>query len=835
VCCRPLQHTNCPPSLEPLPLETYRKKRDFKRTPEPAGGKADRRSESLSFCIQKHAARRLHYDFRLELDGVLKSWAVPKGPSLDPSEKRLAVHVEDHPLEYGSFEGAIPAGEYGAGTVILWDRGRWIPKEDPHEGYKKGKLKFELVGEKLRGGWTLARMGGRSGEGGKNWLLLKERDATARPLAEGDILDERPESVAGGPVLDDAPRAKLPARLEPQLATLSTDPPTGPDWVHEIKWDGYRALCRIDDGRARLFSRSGKDWTREMAGIARAAETLPVRNAWLDGEVVVLQADGRTSFQALQNALKGDGSATLTYFAFDLPFLDDRDLRPLPLVARKQELAALLARAAAKDVLRFGEHVEADGAAFFREATRLGVEGIVSKQRDSKYEGKRTTTWRKIRTQKRQEFVIGGFTDPAGGRVGLGALLLGVNEGGGLRYVGRVGTGFDDRLLRHLRARLATLEQKTSPFTTAVVKPPKASHFVRPELVGEVGFTEWTDEGQLRHPVFLGLREDKPATDVVRERPVVLPKTSGESAVAGVRLTHPDRVFWPEVGVTKLELAHYYEHVAPWMLPYVAERPLSLLRAPEGHTGERFFHKHVDKGWPAALRRVEIQEGGKKVTYVMVADAAGLVGLAQMGVLEIHPWGSRADRIEQPDVLIFDLDPGPDVGWRKLVEAAAHTRVYLHELELTSFVKTTGGKGLHVVVPIEPRAEWDEAKAFAESVAVELAKRDPKLFVATMSKAARPGKIFVDYLRNGRSQTAVAAFSTRARPGAPVSTPLRWHELLAEETADRWNVRNLSRRLASLKADPWEGFFELRQGIPVTVTPGRAAARGAARRRSARR
>jgi bifunctional non-homologous end joining protein LigD len=819
-----------------LPLETYRKKRDFKRTPEPAGGKAAAAAERLSFCIQKHAARRLHYDFRLELDGVLKSWAVPKGPSFDPSEKRLAVHVEDHPLEYGSFEGTIPAGEYGAGTVILWDRGRWIPKEDPHEGYKKGKLKFELVGEKLRGGWTLARMGGRAGEGGKNWLLLKERDATARPLAEGDVLDERPESVAGGPALDDAPRARLPARLEPQLATLFDDPPTGADWVHEIKWDGYRALCRIDDGRARLYSRSGKDWTREMARVARAAETLPVKNAWLDGEVVVLQADGRTSFQALQNALKGDGSAALTYFVFDVPFLDDRDLRGLPLVARKQELAALLARAGAtaKDVLRYGDHVEADGVAFFREASRLGVEGIVSKHRDSKYESKRTTTWRKIRTQKRQEFVIGGFTDPAGTRVGLGALLLGVNEEGGLRYVGRVGTGFDDRLLRELYARLSRLEQKTSPFTPGPVKPPKASHFVRPELVGEVGFTEWTDEGQLRHPVFLGLREDKRATDVVREQPAAPTKATGESEVAGVRLTHPDRVFWPEVGVTKLELVRYYQHVAPVMLPHVAERPLSLLRAPEGHTGERFFHKHVDKGWPTALRRVEIEEGGKKVTYVMVVDAAGLVALAQMGVLEIHPWGSRADRVEEPDVLIFDLDPGPDVPWRKLVEGAAHTRVFLHEMGLTTFVKTTGGKGLHVVLPIEPRAEWDEAKAFTEGVAVELARRDPKLFTATMAKSARPGKIFVDYLRNGRGQTAVAAYSTRARPGAPVSTPLRWDELLAEETADRWNVRNLPRRTSSLKTDPWEGFFDLRQRIPES-SGARSAARAPARRRSARR
>jgi bifunctional non-homologous end joining protein LigD len=824
------------------PLDRYHKKRNFGQTPEPEGATPPGHRERLSFCIQKHAARRLHYDFRLELDGVLKSWAVPNGPSLDPAEKRLAVHVEDHPLEYGSFEGVIPPGQYGAGTVVLWDRGRWIPREDPHEGYRQGKLKFDLVGEKLRGAWTLVRMGGRAGEDGKNWLLIKERDATARPLADGDVLDERPESVAGAPAIDDAPVATLPAQLAPQLATLTTDAPAGPEWLHELKYDGYRALCRVEGGAARIFSRSGKEWTREMASVARAASALPLDDAWLDGEVVVFGPDGRTSFQALQNALAEKRDDALAYVVFDLPFLDGRDLRALPLVARKQELAALVARAApAGDVIRFGDHVEGDGPAFFRQAAGLGVEGIVSKRRDAPYESTRTTTWRKVRCQKRQEFVVAGFTAPAGSRVGLGALLIGVYDRGALVYVGRVGTGFDDATLRTLRTRLDAMRIETSPFAPGEIAPPKGSTFVRPELVAEVVFTEWTSDGQLRHPTFQGFREDVRAIDVVRERPAETPtvtarrtkarKAAGQppvsppsgtvaktrkdaaATVAGVRLTHPERLLWPEVGVTKQELAQFYESIAAWMVPHLDGRPLSLVRGPQGHTGEQFFHKHVGKGWPDAIRLTNVREGGKEITYAMVADAAGLVGLAQMDVLEIHPWGSRHDQIEKPDRIIFDLDPDPALPWRRIVEAAAHVRVFLHDLGLTSFVKTTGGKGLHVVVPIARKLEWDEVKSFSGAVASTLAKRDRALFTASMAKSARTGKVYVDFLRNGRGQTAVAAYSTRARAGAPVSTPLRWDELLSESSGDRWNVRNLPKRLGSMKADPWEGFFEERQGV----------------------
>jgi bifunctional non-homologous end joining protein LigD len=793
-------------------LDPYRRKRDFRRTPEPAGGGASERRRGLAFVVQKHAARRLHYDFRLELGGTLKSWAVPKGPCLDPAEKRLAVHVEDHPLEYGNFEGVIPPGQYGAGSVIVWDHGRWIPQGDPDHGYRTGKLKFELVGEKLRGGWTLARMGGRAGEGGKNWLLLKERDAHARGLAAGDVLEERPESVATDRPADTAPRVPLPRKLAPQLATLAAEPPPGPKWLHELKYDGYRALCRIQGGQARIFSRSGKDWTREMAALGHALAALPVDDAWIDGEVVVFRPDGRTSFQALQHALSEGRDDLLCFVAFDLPFVDGRDLRALPLVTRKHELAAVLAGVAGHTI-RFGDHVEGQGSAFLRHANHLHVEGIVSKRRDAPYESRRTTTWRKVRCQRRQELVIGGFTPPAGGRVGLGALVLGVHDGGALRYAGRVGTGFDDATLKMLRSRLEALERATSPFAPGTPAPPRGSRFVRPELVCEVTFTEWTDDGQLRHPVFQGLREDKPAADVVRERPVALPAKPGDTTVAGVRLTHPDRVLWPDVGVSKIELARFYEAIAAWMLPHLAGRPLSLLRAPDGLGGEQFFHKHIGKGWPDALERVRVREGGREVTYAMVADAAGLVALAQMDVLEIHPWGARHDRIEQPDRMILDLDPDPELPWRRLVEAAAHVRIVLHDAGLTSFVKTTGGKGLHVVVPIARRLEWKDVKSIAAGYARALAARDPSLFTASMAKEARRHRVYVDYVRNARGQTAVAAYSTRARPGAPVSAPLRWDELLGESSADRWTVRNVPRRLAALRADPWEGFARLRQQL----------------------
>jgi bifunctional non-homologous end joining protein LigD len=798
-----------------MPLDDYRRKRDFRRTPEPAGKAAP--GKGGRFVVQRHAARRLHYDFRLELDGVLKSWAVPKGPSLDPAEKRLAVHVEDHPLEYGNFEGTIPAGEYGAGEVVLWDRGRWDPVGDPDEGYRRGKLKFTLHGDKLRGGWTLARMGGRSGEGGKNWLLLKERDVEAREATAGDIVAERPESVAA------IARSPLPERVRPQLAVVTDAPPSGDDWLHEIKYDGYRALCRVDGGRARMYVRSGQDWTDRFRPVARACAALPVETAWLDGEVVVLDDEGRSSFEALQQALGGDGREALRYVVFDLLHLDGADLRALALEQRKQRLAALVRRAAG-DTLRYGDHVVGRGAAFLRQVCDHGLEGIVSKRRDAPHREGRHADWRKARCAGGGEFVIGGFTDPAGSREGLGALLLGAHEDGGLIYVGRVGTGFSDATLRELRRRLDALEQPASPFAAFPDVPP-ATHWTRPVLVATVTFTNWTREGRLRHPVFVGLREDKAAAEVERDRPAARdspgPRRADETTeVEGVRITHPDRVLWPEVEVTKIELARYYVGVAEWMLPQVAGRPLAVVRGPRGHVGTTFFQKHLAPGMPEPVRGVRIRDEEGEQDHLVIDDVAGLVALVQMDVLEIHVWGTLADEVERPDRMVLDLDPDEAIAWSVVVDAARAARLRLEHLGLESFVKTTGGKGLHVVVPLARRHTWSEMKAFARAVSADLARRLPDAFTINPAKAARRDKIYLDYLRNGRGATAIAAYSARARPGAPVSVPLAWEELDASLRPGAFTVRTVLERLAALPTDPWERLATVRQSI---TAPMRAA------------
>lgn len=807
-----------------MPLDEYRRKRDFKKTPEPDGGTVE--PAGGFFCIQHHHARREHYDFRLELDGVLKSWAVPKGPSLDPQEKRLAVHVEDHPLEYGSFEGAIPAGEYGAGDVLLWDIGRWEPLGDPHDGYAKGKLKFFLRGEKLRGGWTLARMGGKAGEGGKNWLLLKERDAEAKPATAGDILRERPESVHG------LARVALPARVTLQLATPADVAPDGDQWLHEIKYDGYRALCRIEGGVARLFTRAGLDWTARFHGIGEAASALPVDDAFLDGEIVVLGEDGRSRFEALQEALSDPTHAPLTYVVFDLLFEDGIDLREQPLERRKARLASLLRRGTAPDVLRYGDHVVGRGPGFLREACAHGLEGIVSKRRDAPWRAGRTPDWLKVRCGQRQEVVIGGFTDPGGGgRGGLGALLAGVHDDGRLVYAGRVGTGFSMATLDRLRAQLGAIERTTSPFAPFDDVPP-GTHWVEPTLVAEVRFTNWTRDARMRHPVFVGLREDKPAAEVVRESASPPPARTAEPAppaprarrpdaptsLEGVRLTHPDRALWPEVGVTKLELATYYVAVADWILPHVAGRPLSLVRGPRGWNGTTFFQKHRSDGLPEPIRTVDVadEEDEGPVPHVMIEDVAGLVGLVQVDVLEIHVWGARADRVEKPDRVVFDLDPDEGLPWASVVAGARAVRLRLETLGLDSVVKTTGGKGLHVVVPLDRRHGWELVKAFARGVAVDMAKRLPDHFTASSAKADRRGRIYLDWLRNTRGATAVAAFSARARAGAPVSTPLAWDEI---ETVvpSSLTVRTVPARLAGLQADPWASLATTRQRLGATV------------------
>ncbi len=864
-----------------MALEVYRQKRNFRITPEPAGRLAKKKAGRLSFVIQKHAASHLHYDFRLELNGVLLSWAVPKGPSLDPNDKRLAMHVEDHPLEYGEFEGIIPPKQYGAGTVLLWDRGVWVPKEDPVAGYKKGKLKFDLEGEKLSGGWTLVRSRGGKYGGDKAWLLIKEDDEFARRPPEALVVDDKPRSVATGRTIDEiaaerdrewhsnrsvadnvkrgsvrkpAPRAKLakiqigvrapmPEFVEPQLATLVKQMPTGDDWIAEMKYDGYRMLCRIENGTARLFSRNAKEWTANFDTIARAAARLPVENAWLDGEIVVLEPDGRTSFQALQNALSIADKSRLHYFLFDVPYLNGFDLRKTPLVERKRVLQSVLE--SPPDLLRFSSHVEGEGAEFFNAACKLELEGVIAKLADSPYYAGRNRNWVKVKCSMRQEMVIGGFTDPEGSRTGLGALLLGVYEAdGGLRYSGKVGTGFNAASLTSLRKRLGALEQKTPAFSN----PPRGAearraHWVKPELVAEIAFTEWTDDGTLRHPSFQGLREDKKASEVFRERPA--PNVGSASAhtvkaarataatsappasrrgkgsaqkasadvIAGIQLSNPDKLLFPEAGLSKRDLARYYEAIGEWIVPQLQRRPLSLVRCPNGWQKPCFYQKNADPSVDRAIDRVKVETSDGPATYMMANSVSAVVALVQMGVLEIHPWGATAGKLGFPDRIVFDFDPDDDLPWQAVVEAVHLIRTLLDEIGLRGFLKTTGGKGLHVVVPIEPTLRWSAIKGFSRAIAELFAGTFPDRFTAKISKATRRGKIFVDYLRNDEGSTAIAAYSIRARANAPVAMPVAWEELGKEVRFDHFNVRNVPARLKRLKRDPWADLLNVRQTV----------------------
>jgi bifunctional non-homologous end joining protein LigD len=877
-----------------MSLRTYQQKRHFDRTPEPKG--ASRRSAGRSFVVQKHAASHLHYDFRLELDGVLKSWAVPKGPCLDPSVKRLAMQVEDHPVEYGSFEGIIPQGEYGGGTVMLWDQGEWEPIGDPDEGYRTGKLKFKLRGQKLHGGWMLVRTGMHksSDSDRRQWLLFKERDEDARPMSDGDVLEEEPLSVVTGRNMPDIaadqdatwnvhsngkPKrqtrtartfsplssgaegpgvrgrsrklsarkparrkaARLPASNDVELATRAAEAPDGADWVHEVKFDGYRILCQLDHGHVALMSRNHKDWTERFAAIADAARTLPVKQAILDGEIVALRSDGVSDFQALQNAIHDRRAGSLHYFLFDVLFLDGEDLTQQPLIERKQKLETLLNQKGIPVNFHYSEHIEGSGPDFLREACKRGLEGIVSKRRDRPYLPGRGTDWLKIKCVQTDEFVIGGYTNPAGERQGFGALLVGYHDtGGNLHYAGKVGTGFNDRTLKDLYRKVQGLEQQASPFADRL-RLPRGTHWVAPQLVAQIAFGSRTREGILRHASFQGLREDKPADDVKQEKPQPLAKLLGDGKshgtrskrseasadsgaydrvkeqFAGVRLTSPDKVLYPEQGITKLELANYYRGIADWMLPHIADRPLVLVRCPEGREKECFYQKHPRQGTPENLRRIPIKEKTKFEDYVIADDAGGLISLAQIGALEIHAWGSRADKLELPDRLIFDLDPDPTVAWESVVDGARQVRDFLEQLGLTSFVKTTGGKGLHLVVPIERTHDWDEAKAFCKLVADAIVRADPDKFTANMAKAKRPNKIFVDYLRNGRGATAIVPYSPRARAGAPVSTPLTWQELSAKVRSDQYTIRNLFKRIKALKRDPWHAVGKTRQSLDEPI------------------
>jgi bifunctional non-homologous end joining protein LigD len=825
-------------------LDTYRQKRDFERTPEPKGHRRGKGPAApLGFVVQKHAARRLHYDLRLELDGVLKSWAVPKGPSLVPGERRMAVAVEDHPIEYGSFEGVIPRGEYGAGTVVVWDRGTWHPIGDPRTGLASGKLTFRLEGEKLRGRFHLVRTRGSSGAK-TTWLLLKADDAQAERTSAGEITATEPASVLTGRSLEQvaaeatrvwsrgtaeiepprittpgdpsgvagARRAKVPASVRPQLATLVDAPPQGDDWLHEIKLDGYRLLARKEQGRVALTTRSGQDWTERFASIALALEELSARSAILDGEVVALDQRGRSDFQRLQQAL-GGAAARLAYYAFDLLALEGWDLRQAPLVERKRLLRSILAEGDGASVVRFSDHVRGRGPAFHREACAEGLEGVVSKRADAPYRSTRTKTWLKSKCKKRQELAIVGFTEPGGARSGFGALVLGAKDGAGVfRYCGKVGTGFDGETLLGLRRELERHRTKHPPVAGA----PKLRgvSWVTPTLVAEISFTEWTRDGSARHPVFLGLRADKSPDEVTIDAPKPPPRApQPRNEVAGVHLSTPERIYWPDAGITKSELAGHYERVASRILPLIALRPLTLLRCPEGHEGECFYQKHANDSLPATIPRVTVKR--REAPYTMIRDLPSIIELVQLGTLELHVWGALADRVDRPDILVFDLDPDPSVPWRRLADTARALRELLADLGLLAFVRATGGKGLHVVTPIVRRPTWPAVKDFTHAVARTLVREAPRHYTTSMTKARRTGKIFLDTFRNAPDATAIASYSTRASVGAPVAAPLFWEEIEGPKGPPIFRLRDMEARLR--EADPWATFEASRRLVTAAA------------------
>jgi len=869
-------------------LSAYRGKRDFSKTPEPAGGAAGapERDKRL-YVVQKHDATNLHYDLRLELDGVLKSWAVPKGPCLDPSKKPLAVHTEDHPIEYGSFEGVIPKDQYGGGTVMIWDTGHWEPIGDPHEAYGKGDFKFRLHGRKLRGEWALVKMGGKAAEDGNNWLLLKKKDGESRPVDEYDILAQQARSAATGRTMkeiadasdliwsegraqagapneagisptvahrtstivdtsapDGAKKRTQPDIFAPQLAQSDTIIPDGDDWIHEVKLDGYRLVAMIDRGHVRLMTRNKLDWTDRFQRIAEALRELPVDQAILDGEVVVLDSRGVPDFQLLQNAFKGKMTGpprAMAYYVFDLPHAGGYDLSRVPIEQRKTLLRTILARADLEPTVHYCDHIVGKGPTVFEQAIAGGFEGIISKRLGSHYEPRRSYAWLKFKGVTSQDFVVAGFTKPTGSRHGFGSLVLGQYEDGNLYYRGRVGSGFTDDSLESINADLRTRVRKASPFTVrADIPAAKGVTWVQPELVAHVEFSGWSDDGIPRHPVFKGLRPEMNPEDVVADNPLdrrsraghgstSSTRTQGTSAkvskpdvvrarrapedavVLGVRISNPNRNVYPEAAVTKKEVAEYYTAVAEAVVPQMASRPLSIVRCPLGLAGESFYQKHLGKGFPEDIHEMSIPNDPDLLMYI--TDAKGLVSLVQMGVLEIHPWGCRMDNADRPDRLIFDLDPGEGIEWEHIVASAHFLRQYLGDLGLESFVKTSGGKGIHVVVPIQRRSSWNEAKVFTRAIAQDIVRIAPRNFVAVANPPLRKQRIYIDYLRNTRGATAVGAYSTRAREGALVSTPLDWDELTPEATPDKFTVRTVPLRLATPGSDPWARIGGVVQSI----------------------
>ncbi|MNJ29398.1 putative DNA ligase-like protein [compost metagenome] len=808
------------------PLQDYARKRNFDATPEPAGkpSRGKQTAHALQYCIQKHDASHLHYDFRLELDGTLKSWAIPKGPSLDPSVRRLAVHVEDHPLDYANFEGHIPEGHYGAGDVIVWDRGLWIPEDDPHKAYAKGKLRFRLQGEKLSGTWNLFRthLAGKK----EQWLLVKSDDAQARAQADYDILEAEPDSVlsertlitrnepkastsktrSASKALTAAQKATLPATLKPQLATLVESPPKG-DWRYEVKFDGYRILARIEDGEVRLFTRNGHDWTARLPSQAKALARLKLRSAWLDGEMVVTNEQGVADFQALQNAFDATRDEQIIYYLFDLPFLNGLDLRQCPLQQRRTALAAVLEKADA-ECLRFSADFNEPVESLLDSACKMDIEGLIGKRQDSPYVNRRSNDWIKLKCQQRQEFVIVGYTDPKGSREAFGALLLALHDpdSGELRYAGKVGTGFSNTTLNNIRQRLAPLEVRKAQFGN----PPRGAeatgvHWLKPQLLAEVAYAQMTREGVVRHSVFHGLRDDKPARSIGLEQPVKNPVNT-----PALHLTHPERIVDASSGISKRQVAEYYALVAPWILPHLKRRPVALVRAPDGLAGELFFQKNAAQLNIPGLESHDKAEAGQAL--MIIDQAATLLGAVQMNTLELHTWNATAKDFDKPDRFILDLDPDPALPWKAMLEATQLTLALLDELGLQAFLKTSGGKGMHIVVPLTRRASWDEVKTFSQAIVQHLAGLFPERLSAVSGPKNRVGRIFIDYLRNSKGATTVCAYSIRAREGLPVSVPIRREELTALKGANQWTLRNLGERLAE-DADPWAGYSKVRQAI----------------------
>ena len=845
-------------------LSTYQAKRDFKRTLEPAGahGKSKAKSKrKLRYLVQKHAARREHYDFRLEWDGVLLSWAVPKGPSENPDDKRLAVHVEDHPVEYGDFEGTIPQGEYGGGTVMLWDRGTWSPLLDVDEGLEKGKLSFDLKGERLKGHWALVRLRARSKSDKDNWLLIKELDDHVSRKGK-PLVTRETTSVASGRSMDEiargtkvwhsnksatkAKRAKtspirskkksarpLPAFVKPQLATLVDGPPTGDGWLHEIKYDGYRAITALAGGDVRISTRNGLDWTDKFHGLVPALAQLPCDNALIDGEIVVTDAEGRTDFGALQDSLSNGGGG-IGYYVFDVLRLDGKNLRETPLLARKATLKSLLADASASGPLLYSDHMDGGGQQMFEHACGLKLEGIVSKRSDGVYRSGRTQSWLKSKCGMEQEFVIVGWRPSDKADRPFSSLLLALREDGALRYAGRVGSGYSDTRLDDLADRFKALARKTPAVADIPASITRQARFLEPELVAQIAFRGWTREGLVRQGSFQGLRIDKPAREIVRERSMAVtkatrkkskpksstPKVAGSKHVArdgsveieGVRVTHPDRVLFAAQKVTKRAIIDYYVRVADRMLPYIVDRPISLVRCPRGSGKDCFFQKHASNGFPEEFHKVSIRDKSGSEDYLYIKDVRGLVAAVQMGVLELHLWGSHIDDVEKPDRLVFDFDPDEGLEFAKVRDAAHDIRDRLKLLGLESFPMVTGGKGIHVVVPLKAGHSWDAHKDFAEAISRVTADDDPEHYVATMSKAKRKGKIFIDYLRNQRGATAIAPYSTRSRPGAHVAHPVSWQALSRLQSAHPADVGHAKKLMVG--RDPWAGYFKLKQKLP---------------------